>query len=103
MAAAASGLVGVKGLEALLRWCDEEGQGLAQITVSDGKSVRSEACLTSTLEDGVFFDAGKKRPNGLTLSQGEVGASASAREPEVARLAASMKKLKAPPAPKWKG
>lgn len=96
-------LCGKKGLAALFRACDAEGRGVAHLTITRGKTARYEAWLGASLEDGIFFDAGATAPNGLAISQADVHATQRAREPEVAALAAAMKKLRAPPAPEWKG
>lgn len=101
--AASKNLCGKKGLAALLKSCDAQAQGLAHLKVSSGKTVRFEGWLTAALEDGVFFDAGQATLNGLAVSQGEVCASETARAADVPALQAAMKKLSAPPAPRWKG
>lgn len=100
--AASKELCGKKGLAALLAWCDAEEQGLAHLVVSEGKTPRFEGWLTAPLEDGVFFDAGQTKLSGLVVSEAEVDASRSAREPEVAALQQAMKRLKAPRAPRWR-
>lgn len=96
-------LCGKKGLAALTKWCDAEGQGLAHVVVTRGKTKQFEAWLTAPLEDGVFFDAGEAKLSGLAISQADVHASLTRREPEVAALRAAMKTLRAPRAPTWKG
>jgi hypothetical protein len=96
-------LCGKKGLAALMEWCDDQGQGLACVVVSHEKEVRFEAWLTAALEDGVFFDAGKATLSGLNLSQGDVDASKSARERDVAALQRAISKVRAGRAPKWAG
>jgi len=101
--AASQGLCGKMGLDQLMAWCDAEGQGLARVEVLAGETVRFEAWLTAALEDGAFFEAGGSVPCGLLISQGDVEASQSARERDVAALQRAMSKLKAPRAPKWKG
>lgn len=101
--AASKELCGKKGLAALFRACDTEGRGVAHLTITRGKTARYEAWLGASLEDGIFFDAGATAPNGLAISQADVHATQRAREPEVAALAAAMKKLRAPRAPEWKG
>ncbi len=101
LAAASKELCGKKGLTALMRWCDAEGQGLAHVVVHAARAVQYEAWLTASLEDGAFFDAGETKLNGLTVSQGEVSASVAAREPQVPALHDAMSKLRVPRAPKW--
>lgn len=101
--AASKELCGKKGVAALLKSCDAQGQGLAHIKVSSGKTVRFEGWLTAALEDGVFFDAGQATLNGLAVSQCDVRASETARAADVPALQAAMKKLSAPPSPRWKG
>lgn len=101
--AASKELCGKKGLAALLAWCDDEGQGLAHVVVSAGKTPRYEGWLAASLEDGAFFDAGETKLCGLGISQMDVHASVTAREGEVAALQKAMSKLRAGRAPAWKG
>jgi hypothetical protein len=101
--AASKDLCGKDSVAALMKWCDAQGQGLAHVVVTCGRSVRFEGWLTASLEDGVFFDAAGTKPNGLVMSQLEVRASDTTREGDVPTLQVAMKKLKAPPAPKWRG
>lgn len=97
LTAAVKELSGKRTLAALFEWLSETDQSVMKLCFSDKSKPRYDAWLLSALEDGVFFDHGKRRPNGLAMSQGDVHDMTKQKRTDAATsLTAGLKALSKP-------
>lgn len=101
LTAAARELCGKSGLPALLADCAREGQGLERVQLVGKGGPVLDGWLRASLEDGVFFDHGAKKLNGLAISQGEVHDMTGKRTELVKAVGVAWRSLRVPKARAW--
>ncbi|MBX7194909.1 MAG: hypothetical protein K1X94_22845 [Sandaracinaceae bacterium] len=97
LTSAAPGLVGKKTLASLFAWLAAEDESVVLVRIDVDGVPRWDGWLLGALEDGVFFEHGKKRPSGLAMSQQDVcDETSKRRDDDVALLQSAMRALRLP-------
>ncbi len=95
LAAAATELSGKRTLAAMFAWLAATDQSVTYVELREGKAPRYDAWLLGSRDDGVFFDHGKTKPNGMAMSQRNVHDMTKAKRTALAaQLGAGLKGLR---------